>query len=86
MKLLCEAMWDDCKVKWLENPTINSVGGLLCLWRKSVFELNSYLMDDGIFGMTWIWKEVGCEVIFVSVYISCDLNKKKKIVGRIKKK
>lgn len=48
--------------------SLNTAGGLLCLWSKEYFSLNNSFQRDGYIGLEGTWKEGGQSVIFVNVY------------------
>ena len=38
-RLLFQALQEGGDFKWIENPSVNSVGGLVCIWNGDVFVL-----------------------------------------------
>lgn len=54
---LCKAIWGDCEVQWVVQPTINSTGELLCLWFKDYFDLTNSFQGNGFIGLKGIWRK-----------------------------
>ena len=50
-KKLCRALWGDDLVEWKQVLTVNSSGGLLCLWEQGTFQVISW---EGELGFLFI--------------------------------
>ena len=46
-KAMCQAIWGDSEVSWEMQPTINSAGGILCLWCENSFRLQRKVIGNG---------------------------------------
>ena len=72
-KIICQSMWGDSTVSWDSVPFVHAVGGLLCLWNNSAFQVertikcHSFLFLDG----TWVTENQRLHI--VNVYAPCDL-------------
>lgn len=64
--------------------SLNTAGGLLCLWSKEYFSLNNSFQRDGYIGLEGTWKEGGQSVIFVNVYSPCELELKRRLSEELK--
>jgi len=38
-KIMCQSLWGDADVSWETQPTVNTAGGILCLWSERTFKL-----------------------------------------------
>ena len=54
-KALCQALWGYSEVKWELNPTINSPGGMLCLWSEATFKMENKITGSGFIFLQGIW-------------------------------
>ena len=39
-KLICQSLWGDSTASWDSVPSVQTSGGLLCMWNNSVFEVD----------------------------------------------
>lgn len=44
-------------MEWLECPSIGNFGGLVCIWRKGIFEVNKSLIGDGFLVIQGFWEK-----------------------------
>lgn len=85
-KEMCQAIWSDCEMKWVMQPSINVVGGLLYLWSEDFFTLHNLLQGDGYIGLEGLWKEGGFIVTLINIYSPCELDLKRRLWKDLKSK
>ena len=76
-KALCQALWGYSEVKWELNPTINSPGGMLCLWSEATFKMENKITGSGFIFLQGIWHGYGERVVILNIYSPCDVNMKR---------
>lgn len=75
---LCESIWgDEGGMEWRMIPALNTAGGILCIWKTSVFNLEETFLGDGFLGLRGKWEDLDC--FFVNVYASCLLREKRRL-------
>ena len=65
----------DVELEGRELQVINSARGLLCIWRKGIFEIDPVFSGNGFLGIKGLWKEGKIMCVLVNVYASTDINK-----------
>lgn len=83
-KALCQALWGYSEVKWELNPTINSPGGMLCLWSEATFKMENKITGSGFIFLQGIWHGYGERVVILNIYSPCDVNMKRILWDQIK--
>ena len=83
-KTMCQALWGDPVVSWEMQPTVNSAGGLLCLWGEKKFKLERKVSGNEFIRMTGQWIREAVQVNIVSIYSPCDIQNKRMLWDVIK--
>ncbi|KAH1213353.1 putative ribonuclease H protein [Glycine max] len=76
-KKLCQYLWGDSNVSWECLPSINSAGGLLCIWNNDSFLVNRKIVGSGFIMLEGLWVKENKKVIITNVYAPCDLQGKR---------
>ena len=74
---MCQAMWGDTTVSWEVQPTINSTGGLLCMWTENRFTLQRKVAGNGFICLTGLWIKKALQLHIVNIYSPCDMQSKR---------
>jgi len=73
-------MWDYNDIEWVENKDINNSGGIITFWRKSCFQMLSYVNGSNYNIVEGMWK-IGAimSITIVIMYYPGSLRKKRVI-------
>lgn len=83
-KTMCQAVWGDPEVAWEMQPTVNSAGGILCLWCEKKVKLERKVSGNGFMWLSGQWIKEAVQVNIVSIYSPCDIQNKKILWEAIK--
>lgn len=83
-KSMCQAIWGDPTVPWEVQPTMNSAGGILCMWSEKAFKLERRAIGNGFIWLTGKWIQEDVQVNIVSIYSPCDVQNKRNLWEAIK--
>lgn len=80
-RFFCEALWGDQDVSWARVPSEGNSGGIINMWRSSLFSLSYTFSGKGFLGICGVWTETNSPCIVVNIYIysSCLLADKKQL-------
>lgn len=78
---LCLSLWAGDDFDWSFKPVVGRSGGLLMLWRSSVFSLEEAFVGEHFLGVRGRWGENKTECTIINVYVPAT--KKKKVCGAI---
>ena len=81
---MCQALWGDKEVGWEWKATVNSTGGLLCLWSEEVFKLQNKVISSGFILLVGQWLKEAQTVYIVNIYLPCDAQSKRNLWENIK--
>lgn len=56
---LCDQLWGGTDVGWVARQSMGNSGGLLCLWKKGVFDMVESFSEEGFLGIKGRWGEAG---------------------------
>nr|KYP51634.1 hypothetical protein KK1_026518 [Cajanus cajan] len=71
---------------WKMIPTVNTVGGLLCLWSEAKLEVTDHFQGSGFLGLVGFWKEKWIQIVIVNIYAPCESSQKRQLWGNLKEK
>ena len=84
-KSICQALWGDLEVCWELQPTLNRVGGLLCLWsEQSSFRMERKTRDHDFIYLEGMWVPDGQKMSIVNIYSPCDVAQKRNLWEQIR--
>ena len=69
----CQSMWGDSSVSWDFVPSIQSSGGLVCLWNNSDFQVERRVKGRNFLMLEGNWMKDNQRIRVVNVYAPCDL-------------
>lgn len=58
---------------------MNRAGGLLCIWRRWVFNLQETVVGNGYIGLIGLWGAQSLPWVIVNVYSPCNLEDKRRL-------
>jgi hypothetical protein len=76
---LCYSIWGGEDCGWAFNPSIGNSGGILSIWRKSVFSFVFSFVGTGYVGVCLDWGAQKKRCYIVNVYSKCDLTNKRRL-------
>ena len=76
-KPMCQALWGDVDVTWEAQPSINSAGGILCIWSEKTFQLERKVSGNGFIMLTGKLIREAQEVHLINIYSPCDSQNKR---------
>ncbi|KAH1214104.1 Transposon TX1 uncharacterized protein [Glycine max] len=74
---LCQYLWADCNASSECAPSINGVGGLLCIWNNDSFSVDRKVVGRGFILLEGMWIKENKRVSIINVYAPCDLQGKR---------
>ena len=72
-KLICQNIWGDFNVSWDSVPSVHTVGGLLCMWNNSDFEVDRRVKGRNFLMLVGTWIKDNLKLFIVNVYAPCHL-------------
>ena len=54
-KATCQALWGNADIGWEFQPSINTDGGLVCVWNENAFRLERKEMGRGFILLDGVW-------------------------------
>lgn len=76
-------MWEGDDFDWVAQNADGRSGGLIIMWKRGCFVLNSEFHGDNFLGLEGFWGVDQVNVTIVNVYAPCDLRGKKKLWDEI---
>jgi len=65
----CYYLWGSNEIDWVENGAINNAGGIITMWRRSSFNMTSYVNGKSYSVVEGVWKVgAGVQITIVNVY------------------
>lgn len=71
-KDICQALWGNQEVGWEFLPSINTAGGLLCVWNDQVFKTVRRENGRGFILLEGVWTVENQKTYIVNIYSPCD--------------
>lgn len=81
---LARILWGSTECNWVFSGSVGASGGLCCIWDSTVFERQELWAENGLLGVTGLWK--GRKVHIVNVYAPNSLAGKKEVWSQIVEK
>lgn len=80
---LCRLIWGDDRFGWAFKPSVGRSGGMLCLWKQSIFQSVDVCTGDGFLCIKGKWgsNEIPCAI--VNIYSSCVLREKRELWSKL---
>ncbi|XP_057425694.1 uncharacterized protein LOC130719065 [Lotus japonicus] len=76
---LCSQIWGDTEFEWKMVPSINRGGGILCIWKQGIFNLQEFVIGNGFLGLVGVWGDMTVSSVIVNVYSSCHIEEKRRM-------
>ncbi|KAL5127649.1 putative ribonuclease H protein [Glycine soja] len=83
-KDMCQALWGNQNVGWEFLPSINSAGGLLCVWNEQVFKTVRRERGRGYILLEGVWTMENQKTYIVNIYSPCDNRHKRELWESLK--
>jgi len=83
-KAMCQAIWGDSEVSWEMQPTINSAGGILCLWCENSFRLQRKVIGNGFIFLEGDLIREAQQINIIAIYSPCDIHGKRSLWEAVK--
>lgn len=74
---MCQALWGNTDLSWESQPTINTAGGLLCIWNDQVYKVERRVTGRGFIFLEGVWTQAMQKLYIVNVYAPCDASSKR---------
>ncbi|KAL8555169.1 hypothetical protein ACS0TY_003106 [Phlomoides rotata] len=71
----CEALWPDKDFGWTYCGSNGASGGLITIWRSSVFTLLDHWSTNGALAIKGLWNEKKVSINLINIYASCKSKK-----------
>ena len=81
---MCQALWGNQNVGWEFLPSINSAGGLLCVWNEQVFKTVRRERGRGYILLEGVWTMKNQKTYIVNIYSPCDNRHKRELWESLK--
>ncbi|KAH1215306.1 hypothetical protein GmHk_13G036474 [Glycine max] len=81
---MCQAIWGDSEVSWEMQPTINSAGGILCLWCENSFRLQRKVIGNGFIFLEGDLIREAQQINIIAIYSPCDIHGKRSLWEAVK--
>lgn len=78
-RFFCESLWGDQDVNWANVPSEGNSGGIISLWKNSLFSLIYTFSGKGFLGIFGIWIKTSTPCIVINIYSSCILAENKQL-------
>lgn len=72
-------LWEGDDFEWVAENANGRSGGLLILWRKGSFCLNSVFQGHNFLGIGGVWGDRQLSVSIVNMYAPCDIGRKRRL-------
>lgn len=76
---LCSMLWEGDDFEWVSKDDVGRSGGLLVIWKRECFELETVFYENNYVGLEGWWGRDRVRVTLVNVYAPCDLGRKKRL-------
>lgn len=76
---LCSILWEGDDFEWLSKDAEGRSRGLLIIWRKGSFNIDSTFHRPNYLGVDGFWGSERLKVTIVNVYAPCDLRGTKRL-------
>ena len=83
-KSMCQALWGDSEVSWEAQPSINSAGGILCIWSEKSFKLERKVSGPRFIMLVGKWHQEIEQIHIISIYSPCDIQNKRVLWDNVK--
>lgn len=74
----------DSEISWETYPSINSAGGILCIWNEKSFKVESRISGTGFIMLIGKWSQETQAVHIINIYSSCHLQNKRALWENVK--
>jgi len=81
---MCQAIWGEADVCWEMQPSINTAGGLLCLWNGNRFKVERKVSGRGFILLEGVWKNEAQKVHIINIYAPCDAQHRRELWDSLK--
>lgn len=72
-------LWEGDDFEWVAKNAVSRSGGLISIWRKGSFSLNTVFQGDHLIGLVGNWGAEQVPVTILNIYAPCDLRGKKQL-------
>jgi len=76
---MCTALWGDPDIRWESQPSVNSAGGILCIWNEKSFKVERRTSGAGFIMLTGKWRQETQLVHVINIYSPCNLQEKRSL-------
>ena len=81
---MCQALWGNSDVRWEAQPSVNSSGGILCVWSAESFKLERKINGVGFIMLVGKWRQKTQTLYIINIYSRCDIQSKRVLWDNIK--
>jgi len=81
---MCQALWENSDVRWEAQPSVNSSGGILCVWSAKSFKLERKINGVGFIMLVGKWRQETQTLYIINIYSPCDIQSKRVLWDNIK--
>lgn len=74
---ICAQVWGDSELEWQAIPAENRGGGILCVWKRGIFNMTDCIIKPGFIGLIGTWGDMTEASVIANVYSSCRLEDKR---------
>lgn len=74
---VCLQVWGDSDFEWKAIQAENRSGGILCVWKKNLFVLESSVEGPGYLGLIGLWGNDQQRCVIVNIYSGCSIAEKR---------
>lgn len=65
---IVRSFWTHDEFGFYQSPAQGRSGGLLCIWKKSIFKAQNAFEGRGFLGVTGVWQSSNSSVTYLNVY------------------
>ena len=75
-KKMVRTCWKSDDIEWLHSPSIGNSGGILSIWIKSIFTINSHMVTRHWLAISGIFPSLNFECTLINIYNPCDVSQR----------
>ncbi|GLT65463.1 hypothetical protein SLA2020_378950 [Shorea laevis] len=73
---ICKSIWGSEDCDWIKKAATRRARGILCMWSKGVFTIDSSFEGEGFLGVKGAWGLKRTKVAIISLYSPCEFQDK----------